>query len=450
MPKTSGNDPIYDAIGVGIGPFNLSAAALLEPLADLQGLFFERREEFQWHPGLLLPEGTVQVSFLKDPVTLADPTSHYSFLSYLHAKRRLYRFIIAGFPKIKRQEFNEYFRWVSEELPNLRFGRSVEAVDCDGETLRVDLGDERIHTRNVILGTGLCPKIPACAEPYKGPTVFHSGQYLMRDIQPEGRRIAVIGGGQSGAELVNNLLSRRSGLPEKVYWIARRRNFLPLDDSPFVEEIFTPAYSDHFFDLPRETRERLLRQQKFASDGINHDLLKQIYRRLYELEFLEGPGRNFSLHIDCELHGMSPAADGWALHLHDQVAERDKTITADMVLLATGFEFRIPPCVEPLLGRIKLEDGLYRLRKDYSIEWDGPESLKIYAQNASRHYRGVPDPNLSLVAWRSATIVNSIAGRQVYDVEGASSAFDWGSACQPQDLAELEELVLASTAQSTG
>ena len=445
MPKISGNDSILDAVGVGIGPFNLSAAALLEPIADLRGLFFERREDFRWHPGLLLPEGSVQVSFLKDVVTLADPTSRFSFLSYLFAKRRLYRFIIAGFPKIKRLEFNDYFRWVSEELPNLRFGRPVAAVDYDGETLRVDLGDERLRTRNVILGTGQCPKIPACAEPYTGPTVFHSGEYLMRDVQPEGRRIAVIGGGQSGAELVNNLLSGRSGLPEKIHWIARRRSFLPLDDSPFVEEIFTPSYSDYFFSLPRETREKLLGDQKFASDGINHELLKQIYRRLYELEFLEGAGRNFSLRIDCELLDMSPAAGGgWTIRIHDQVAGRDDSFTADLVLLVTGFELRIPPCLEPLLGRIELEDGMYSLREDYSIEWDGPESLRIYAQNASRHCRGVPDPNLSLMAWRAATIVNSIAGRQVYDIERASSVFDWDPASQPQDLAELEELVLTS------
>jgi lysine N6-hydroxylase len=38
--------------------------------------------------------------------------------------------------------------------------------------------------------------------------------------------------------------------------------------------------------------------------------------------------------------------------------------------------------------------------------------------------RGVADPNLSLMAWRSAIIVNSLVGRQVYDVTGESSVFD--------------------------
>ena len=78
-----------DAIGVGIGPFNLSLAALLAP-TGFRARFFERNAEFQWHPGLLFPESTIQVSYLKDLVTLADPTSRYSFLAFLHAKKRFY------------------------------------------------------------------------------------------------------------------------------------------------------------------------------------------------------------------------------------------------------------------------------------------------------------------------------------------------------------------------
>lgn len=52
----------------------------------------------------------------------------------------------------------------------------------------------------------------------------------------------------------------------------------------------------------------------------------------------------------------------------------------------------------------------------------------MYVQNAARPRRGVADPNLSLMAWRSATIVNSLAGKRIYDLEGSSSAFDWRTA----------------------
>ena len=421
-------EQILDLAGVGIGPFNMSVAALLEPhSSELSSLFFDRQAEFSWHPGLLLPEGSVQVSFMKDPVTLADPTSRYSFLSYMHEKRRLYRFIIAGFPKIKRMEFNQYFRWVCDSLPNVRFGHPVEGVDLAGDRLVLDLGTRRVSARNVVLGTGLAPKIPECARPHVGDTVFHSGQYLHKKLAPGGKRVVVVGGGQSGAELVNHLLTSEPELPGHLTWLARRGNFLPLDDTPFVEEFFTPSYSEYFFRLPAAKREELIKEQRFASDGVNAELLAAIYRRLYELEFLESPGRMFSLRIATELRQMRPAAGGgWELVVHDRVHGETHAIEADIVVLATGFGFQLPACLEPLEDRLALDDeGRYHMREDYSIVWDGPPELKIFAQNAARHCRGVPDPNLSLMAWRSATIINSLAGRTVFDVSEASSAFDW-------------------------
>jgi len=39
--------------------------------------------------------------------------------------------------------------------------------------------------------------------------------------------------------------------------------------------------------------------------------------------------------------------------------------------------------------------------------------------------RGVADPNLSLMAWRSAIIANSLLGRTAYEVAGESSALDF-------------------------
>src|SRR5260370_3742158 len=117
----------FAALGVGVGPFNLSLAALLAP-TSLRARFFERNAEFQWHPGLLFPEATVQVSFLKDLVTLADPTSRYSFLAFLHAKRRFYRFINTGQARVHRLEFNQYLQWVSGQLHNLQFRSQVPLI----------------------------------------------------------------------------------------------------------------------------------------------------------------------------------------------------------------------------------------------------------------------------------------------------------------------------------
>lgn len=39
-----------DLVGVGIGPANLSLAALAHPLAELDAVFYEQRPAFDWHP----------------------------------------------------------------------------------------------------------------------------------------------------------------------------------------------------------------------------------------------------------------------------------------------------------------------------------------------------------------------------------------------------------------
>jgi lysine N6-hydroxylase len=425
-------DKLCDVVGVGIGPFNLSVAALLDPFRDLDVRFFEREKEFQWHPGLLFPEANIQVSYLKDLVTPASPTSRYSFLNFLFVTKRLYRFINANFSRVTRMEFNQYLRWVCSQLPTLEFNRKVEAVSFDGQSLVVDLGDELVTTKNVVLGSGLIPKIPECARPYLGKTVVPATRYLKLNLQTAGRRVAVVGGGQTGAEVINHLLSHDP--PRELIWISRRANFLPLDESPFTNELFTPNYSDYFYRLPPEERAALLAEQKLSSDGIAGNLLELIYRRLYELEFLNGHGRAYSLHINHELENMHQQGQGWSLSLRDRVSDHRETVNADLIILCTGSEYRMSPYLEPLSDRLNWEHGGYRTNDDFSIDWDGPKSLKIYAQNAARHCRGVADPNLSLMAWRSATIVNSVVGECVYNIDDNNSVFEW------QPLAMASEL----------
>ena len=416
---------ILDVAGVGIGPFNLSVAALLEPLQLVDARFFERTTEFQWHPGLLFPEANIQVSFLKDLVTPASPTSYYSFLNFLFVTKRLYRFINASFSRVSRAEFNQYLRWVCTLLPSLEFNRKVESVSYDGTSLVVQLDNEQIRTRNIILGSGLVTKIPDCARPHLCETVVPAISYLKMEFETAGKRVAVVGGGQTSAEIIYHLLANDHKAPSEIFWISRRSNFSPLDESPFTNELFMPNYSDYFFQLPPEEKLALLAEQKLSSDGISPNLLKLIYRRLYELDFLNETGRAYGLYISHELTKMSKGSNGWSLTIRDILSDRRDRLNADIVVLCTGAEYRMSPYLEPLSDRLHWADGGYETNDDFSIQWDGPPSLKIYAQNAARHSRGVADPNLSLMAWRSAIIVNSLVGKCVYDITDNNSVFEW-------------------------
>ena len=417
------SDMTLDAVGVGVGPFNLSLAALLAP-TGFTARFFDRSAEFQWHPGLLFPEATIQVSYLKDLVTLVDPMSQYSFLAFLRAHKRLYRFINRSAIRVSRKEFNQYLQWVASRLPNVEFGAEVREVALDEQRFSVQVDRRAIGTKNIVLGTGLVPNIPPWARPYLGNDIFHSNDYLNHPIDATSRVVAVVGGGQSGAEVVWHLLLDPAHLPSQLVWISHRPNFLPLDESPFTNELFNPVYSDYFFSLTPEQRDTLLAEQKLASDGVSQDLLQRIYDRLYDLEFLEPAGRRVRLLPGHEVVDMQHGSAGCDLTLRDRWGA-SRTVRADAIVLGTGSSYALPEAMQPIADRMRWDRDGFPVRADFSVEWDGPPELRIYAQDAARHMRGVADPNLSLMAWRSAIIANSLLGRQVYDVRGESSVFDF-------------------------
>lgn len=414
-----------DLIGIGIGPSNLSTAALLDPLKQINSIFFDCKKEFQWFPGMLFPEATIQVSWLKDLVTLVDPTSQYSFLSFLAHKKRMYRFAMARFPRVKRREFNQYFQWVSESLPNLHFDTSVESVSfTDGYfNLKHSKGENK--AKNIVIAAGQTAKVPDCVRPHLCSTVFHATQFIQENNPFADKKIAVVGGGQSGAELVNQLLLNRSALPGNIRWISRRPNFLPIDDSPFTNEFFTPSYSEYFYHLPDDEKQKLLGQQTLASDGINLDLLEDIYRNLYEVDLIEGKGKFAKLHFNNDIIDFRKTEKGWALICKNTSTGEINKYDADIVIFATGFEYQPPKFLDGIMGKLKTNEIGFEISEDFCIEWDGPAQNKIFIQNGARHVRGVADPNLSLVAWRSAKIINKLAGRKVYDIENESSVFNW-------------------------
>src|ERR1700712_1526142 len=97
MSQEASGGPIHDLVGIGFGPSNLGLAiALEEQGSGLSTRFVERQEAFGWHRGMLLEDATMQISFLKDLVTLRNPASGFSFLAYLKERGRLVDFINYG------------------------------------------------------------------------------------------------------------------------------------------------------------------------------------------------------------------------------------------------------------------------------------------------------------------------------------------------------------------
>ena len=172
-------------------------------------------------------------------------------------------------------------------------------------------------------------------------------------------------------------------------------------------------------------RATLLAEQKLASDGVSSALLEAIYRRVYELRYVTGMSCNLQLRPARELIAVARRGDGWSLTFRHLQRQTHETIDADIVVLCTGYAYGMPACLDAIADRIERSGDGYVVNPDYSIRWDGPALCRIYVQNAAKHQRGIADPNLGLIPWRCAQIINSIAGCQLYDVGEAAPFVSW-------------------------
>jgi lysine N6-hydroxylase len=423
----------FDLVGIGIGPFNLSLAALAHGISDQRTVFYEQRAGFHWHPGMLIEGATLQVPFLADLVTLADPASPWSFLNYLKAHDRLFPFYFAERFHIERAEYDAYCRWVSEGLSGLHFGHRVDAVRWHPERrlfevdfTRLDAEESvppgRSYARNLVLGIGTEPYVPEplrslAASTGAGGPVIHSCDYLdHRERLLAAGHVTVVGSGQSGAEVFLDLLRRRPAGREGLHWLTRSAAFAPMEYSKLGLEHFTPDYSRYFHGLPERVRDGLVPRQWQLHKAVDHDTLAAIHDELYHRTVGGGwPDAVITPGVAVRTAGRVGAT---RLELHLEQVEQDvrTRLVTDAVVLATGYRERpldgVLASLDPWLrrdasGRVSVDDR-YRLVMDRSV------SGAVYVQNAERHTHGVGAPDLGLAAHRSAVILNSLTGEERY------------------------------------
>lgn len=424
----------HDFLAVGLGPFNLGLACLADPVTDLDGVFLEARDELAWHPGMMLPDATLQVPFLADLVTMADPTSSFSFLAWLKETGRLYSFYIRESFYPLRAEYDAYCRWAAGRLDSVRLGRHVDAITHDGEAYvvtarRRDGSVETYRARRLVLGTGTSPSVPDQVRGLEGP-VLHSADYLHRkeDLQRRSS-ITIVGSGQSAAEIYRDLLGDIHTHGYELTWVTRSPRFFPLEYTKLTLEMTSPEYSRYFHELPSGMRDRLVAEQKGLYKGISGDLVDDIFDTLYRLR-VHGPVPTRLLTAS-ELTAATWDAAGERYHLsfHHVEQRRPFALTTEGLVLATGYRPVVPAFVEPIADRIRWDAaGRYDVAAGYTIDHADDE---IFVQNAEEHTHGFVAPDLGMGAHRSSVLVNRLAGREVYPVEQRIAFQEFGA---PSDL----------------
>ncbi len=281
--------------------------------------------------------------------------------------------------------------------------------------------------RNVVLGVGTAPKFPAPLASLTGSSVLHSADYLpARDRLLDADDVTVVGSGQSGAEVFLDLLRSRPSDRGHLRWLTRTAAFAPMEYSKLGLEQFTPDYARFFHGLDEPTRDRLVPSQWQLYKAISAETIGEIYDELYRRTVDGGwprvvalPGRRGHDRDAARCSGRV----GTAARAAGRCGERDHR--------CRGVRHRVPASATSVTCSVRWPTGStatrpddWRSTADYRVRADLPGAL--FVQNAERHTHGVGAPDLGLVAWRAATILNAVCGRAVYPLPDRTAFTTFG------------------------
>jgi L-ornithine N5-oxygenase len=414
------SEPASHLLGIGFGPSNLALAiALREHAARVQaeGLryeFIEKQPRFGWHRGMLIDGATMQVHFVKDLVTMRDPTSRYSFLYYLHMKNRLPEFLNHKTFYPTRLEFHDYLEWAAEDFTEqVSYGQeavSIMPVMNEGRVTYLDVvtrgtGAGSVHrTRNLVIACGLRPHMPdglAVAD-----DVWHNSQLLIRLAGLDEDRpwtFAVVGAGQSAAEVVEYL--HRRFRHATIVSVFGRYGFSPADSTPFVNGIFDPKAVDTFYYAPQRVKRMLLDYHGNTNySAVDIELIDELYRRVYA-EQVTGPER-------LKILNTSKLADVGRVNGRLRLTVRSLTtgelteFSPDVMICATGYR---PAAPEDLLGGFASycetdDQGGVVVDRSYRVSTRDDVDCSVYLQGPTEHVHGISASLLSTTAIRAGEI----------------------------------------------
>lgn len=417
--------PYFHAIGVGAGPANLSLAALMQARTDETIALFDKAPCASWHSTLLHPGVRMQTSWMKDLVSLVDPTHKLSFLNYLVTESRLFALINSQFDVIPRREYMRYLTWAASQINNIHYNTPIDEVNfVENEGFYAySNGSAVARSEHLVVGVGTRPIVPAGLATMPEDRAFIADDlatHLPAMSADTSAPVAVIGGGQTGVEAVLRLLG--AGFTD-IKWLGRRQWFQTIDDSPAANDIYRPAHQQFLQGLTRGTRKRLVEEAGPTGDALTPGALRGLYQANYDRMLEYGhfpvtllPGRDVT-----EGH-----ADGDELVLQCAAAERLEEQRVRYAIIAVGRQDAPMPFSLELRERLDIdEDGDMVIDEDYSVRWKGMNGHRIYVLNRARYSHGIADANLTLLPVRAAVVINSMQGREVFALRDELCPVQW-------------------------
>jgi lysine N6-hydroxylase len=93
------------------------------------------------------------------------------------------------------------------------------------------------------------------------------------------------------------------------------------------------------------------------------------------------------------------------------------TAVYDCAILCTGFDDKYILESPIIGGELRRRINNNEAPDGYAIAWDGPPDRMIFVQSQNRDSHGLGDINFITAPGRNASILNSIAGKEIYKID---------------------------------
>jgi L-ornithine N5-monooxygenase len=262
--------------------------------------------------------------------------------------------------------------------------------------------------RHVVIAVGGKGYIPR-EFPQDHKKVIHSSQYSMRVASalpnPEARyNIAVVGNGQSAAEIFNDLPARYPNA--NVTIIIKGSALRPSDDSPFVNEVFNPDRVDGIFRQGADERGKGIKADRATNYGVVRlDMLEHLYEQLYFQRMKNPNEEEWRIRVRANRQVVESREDknGKLVlklgKLADDGSEEKggEELVVDAVFVATGYmrnahEDMLKKTRGLLPAAFQSEGTKIPIRRDYRIDFDGKrvaENAGVWLQGCNESTHGV-------------------------------------------------------------
>jgi FAD-dependent urate hydroxylase len=358
------NDTCQVAI-IGAGPYGLSAAAHLRSIRGVEMRVFGECMSF-WERNM--PARMLLRSYW-DGSHISDPHGEFTLDRYQAAR---------GVPlsrPVRLEDFVDYGRWVQRHVANPLDTRRVNRLEPVPKGFRLTLEDgDSLFAQRVVIATGIASyaRRPAQFNGLPSSLVSHSSEHC--DLRPfAGKRVAVVGGGQSALE--SAALLREAGADVEVvvrapivHWLRHGNplhTWLHADGNLLGKMLYPPSDIgppgiNWLVDQPNLFKRLPMKlQERFARRAIRPAGAGWLRPRMDAVSITTGR----------LVTSAKPVGQQVRLGL-DDATERQ----VDHVLLATGYKVDVSRCAflaPELLRRLRLVDGYPDLMRGFETSLPG-------------------------------------------------------------------------------